>query len=332
MNADNQTAIREEAKRVLETESKALAGLSDMVDNNYVDAVDMILNCEGRIVVTGIGKAGLIGQKISATLASTGTPSLFMHAAEALHGDLGRIKKEDVVLCLSNSGTTAEIVGILTAVKRIGALMISITSNNESPLYKYSDVPLCYGKIVEVCPMGLTPTTSTTIMLAIGDALSMAVLKLRKFSREEFALFHPAGALGRDLLKVGEVMRTGDQNPIVSQEIPVADVLTVMTNTPGRPGAVSLVDDKGKLIGFYTDGDLRRNIKSATEEKDFTFFEKPISHLMTRNPKSILPDNLAGEALNILRENKIDQIPVIDENNKPIGLLDVQDLLTVRIV
>jgi len=282
--------------------------------------------------VTGIGKAGIIGQKISATLASTGTPSLFLHAAEALHGDLGRIKNDDIVLTLSNSGTTDEIIGLLGSVKKIGARLISITGNAESPLAHYSDVTICYGEVVEACPLGLTPTTSTTVMLALGDALAMVTLRQREFSREEFALFHPAGALGRKLLKVSDVMRSGNQNPVIRQDRTIMEAMTVMTNTTGRPGSVSITDHEDKLVGFYTDGDLRRNIQDAVSESNLAFFEKPISDIMTRNPKCIHLDKLAGEALSILRENKIDQIPVIDGNTQPIGLLDVQDLLTVRIV
>jgi arabinose-5-phosphate isomerase len=284
------------------------------------------------VVVTGIGKAGIIGQKISATLASTGTPSLFLHAAEALHGDLGRIKKDDMVLALSNSGATDETLGVLTSVKKIGACLIAITGIEDSALARHSDVLICYGDVVEACPLGLTPTTSTTIMLALGDALAMAILRRRNFSKEEFALYHPAGSLGRKLLKVSDVMRSGDQNPVIGMESTVLEALSVMTNTQGRPGAVSVTDQKGKLAGFYTDGDLRRNIEAAAARNDMSLFEKPISGIMTTRPKSIHRDKLAGEALRILREFKIDQIPVIDEEGKPIGLLDVQDLLTVRIV
>lgn len=331
---DEKTAreITSEARKVIETEAKALANLSDMISDSFLEAVDRILNCKGMLVITGIGKAGLIGRKISATMASTGTPSLFLHAAEALHGDLGRIKKDDIVLALSNSGTTDETLGIINTVKKINACLIALTSNAESALARYSDVTICYGDVVEACPLGLTPTTSTSVMLTLGDALAMAILKQRNFSKEEFALYHPAGALGRKLLKVGEVMRSSEQNPMIEEDKEVIQAMSVMSNTPGRPGAVSLVDETGVLTGFYTDGDLRRNIETATSQGDYSFFKKPISEFMTRDPKCIRFDNLAGEALRILRENKIDQIPVIDEDRKPIGLLDVQDLLTVRIV
>jgi len=322
----------QEARRVIRAEAEAVARLADSIGPEFTAAVDRILGCAGMVVVTGIGKAGIIGRKISATLASTGTPSLFLHAAEALHGDLGRIKKDDVVLALSNSGTTDETVGVISAVKKIGACLVSITGRADSALAKHSDVTLCYGEVVEACPMGLTPTTSTTVMLAMGDALAMAVLGRREFTKEEFALFHPAGALGRELLKVTDVMRAGEQNPVISMEGTVIQAMSVMTNTPGRPGAVSIVDKEGRLAGFYTDGDLRRNIEAAVARGDMSFFEKPIAEIMTRNPKHIHEDKLAGEALRILRENKIDQVPVIDEDGRPVGLLDVQDLLAVRIV
>jgi arabinose-5-phosphate isomerase len=332
MGEIKRTGIAGHGKEVLETEAQALLGLCGMINEAFTEAVEKILACTGKVVVTGIGKAGIIGQKISATLASTGTPSLFLHAAEALHGDLGRIKADDLVLGLSNSGTTDEIVGVLSSVKKIGAGLIAITGDGESALARYADVTLCYGEVVEACPLGLTPTTSTTVMLALGDALAMATLRQRKFSKEEFALFHPAGTLGRKLVKVSDVMRRNEQNPVIRNNQNVIEATSVMTNTPGRPGAVSVTDEAGKLAGFYTDGDLRRNIESAAARNDWSFFQRPISEIMTTKPKHIHYDKLAGEALRILRENKIDQIPVIDDDSKPIGLLDVQDLLTVRIV
>jgi arabinose-5-phosphate isomerase len=332
MDGKETNRIAGDGKHVLETEAQALLGLCDIINKDFTDAVTRILSCSGRVVVTGIGKAGIIGQKISATLASTGTPSLFLHAAEALHGDLGRIKSDDIVLALSNSGTTDEIMGVLSSVKKIGACLIAITGNGESALARYSDVAICYGDVVEACPLGLTPTTSTTTMIALGDAIAMATLRQRNFSKEEFALFHPAGALGRKLLKVTDVMRSDEQDPVIHQDQTIIQAMSVMTNTPGRPGAVSITDDTGKLAGFYTDGDLRRNIEAAVAKSDWSFFEKPISDIMTTRPKCIHLDKLAGEALRILRENKIDQIPVIDDDSKPIGLLDVQDLLAVRIV
>lgn len=324
--------LAKEVRDALETEARALAALGEEAAESVARAAVEILACDGRVVITGMGKAGIIGQKISATLASTGTPSLFLHAAEALHGDLGRVKQEDLVLALSNSGTTAEVVGLLGPIKKIGARLICITGIVESDLARYSDVAICYGRVAEAGPLGLAPTTSTTLMLALGDALAMAVLSQRNFSNEEFALYHPAGNLGRTLLKVSEVMRAAEQNPVVGQDQTVVDAMSVMTHTPGRPGAVSVVDGDGKVVGFYTDGDLRRGIKDALAGKDFAFLESPIAAVMTRDPVSIGPECLAGEALRILREKQIDQIPVVDKDKKPIGLVDVQDLLAVRIV
>lgn len=324
--------LAREVKLALDAEAEALAAVGSEAAESVARASKKILDCPGRVVVTGMGKAGIIGQKISATLASTGTASLFIHAAEALHGDLGRVRKEDLVLALSNSGTTSEVVGLLAPVKKIGAGMICITGNGNSELARYSDVAICYGRVDEAGPLGLAPTTSTTLMLALGDALAMAVLSQRQFSTEEFALYHPAGNLGRRLLKTHEVMRSGDRNPVMKQDLSVEAAMEVMTNTAGRPGAVSVVDGGGAIVGFYTDGDLRRNFKTAMESKDFSFLEQPVSAVMTKNPVSIGTDSLASEALRILREKKIDQVPVVNEKNQPVGLLDVQDLLTVGIV
>jgi arabinose-5-phosphate isomerase len=328
----NGDLLLKEVQRVLEIEAQALSALGSEAGESVARAARKILECEGRAVVTGMGKAGIIGRKISATLASTGTPSLFLHAAEALHGDLGRVKREDLILALSNSGTTAEVVGLLGPIKKIGAALICITGNGDSELARYSDIAICFGKVIEAGPMGLAPTTSTTLMLVLGDALAMAVLSQRGMSKEEFALFHPAGNLGRRLLKAREVMRAGEQNPVMSESQSVVDAMAAMTHTPGRPGSVSIVDANGKLVGFYTDGDLRRNIEAALAGGDFTFLESPVAEVMTREPLYIETDCLAGEALRILREKKIDQLPVVDVERRPVGLLDVQDLLTVRIV
>jgi arabinose-5-phosphate isomerase len=332
MTDSNFDDLTREVARFLATEAEALKALGTEAGEAVARAAQKILACRGRIVVTGMGKAGIIGQKISATLASTGTPSLFLHAAEALHGDLGRVKGDDIVLALSNSGGTAEVVGLLGPIKKIGAGLLCITGNPASELARYSDEAICYGNVIEAGPLGLAPTTSTTVMLILGDALAMAVLSQRKFSKEEFALFHPAGALGRRLIKVHEVMRAGEQNPVIGAGQTVVAAMKAMTHTPGRPGAVSVVDDDGRIVGFYSDGDLRRGIENSLAGGDFAFLESPISAVMTRDPIAIGIDQLAGEAMRILREKKIDQIPVVDDQNRPVGLLDVQDLLTVRIV
>jgi arabinose-5-phosphate isomerase len=313
-------------RKVIALEARTLEGLANRVDEGFQRAVDLVSNCKGRVVVTGIGKAGIVGQKISATLASTGTPSYWLHPSEARHGDLGRVVKEDVVLAMSNSGET-EVSALLPFVKKIGARVIAITGNRESTLARYSDVVLDIGQIEEPCPLGLAPSASSTAMLALGDALALTVLKRRNFSKEEYAFYHPGGELGRKLLTVEMVMRSGQANPVVKENCRVTEALKVMTHTQGRPGAVSVVDGKGRLTGFFTDGDLRRHLESASGGQDF--LKGTIKEVMTRNPKVIRKDSLAAEAYNLLKVNKIDQLPVVDEKGVAVGILDVQDLLEV---
>ncbi len=310
-------------RKVIALEAQALESLVDRVNEDFQRAVDLIFHCKGRVVVTGIGKAGIIGQKISATLASTGTPSYWLHPSEARHGDLGRVVKEDVVLTLSNSGET-EVAVLLPFLKKIGAGVIAITGNRESSLARYSDVVLDIGQIEEPCPLGLAPSASSTAMLALGDALALTVLKKRNFSKEEYAFYHPGGELGRKLLTVEMVMRSGQANPVVKEDCQMMEAIRVMTHTQGRPGAVSVVDDNGRLTGFFTDGDLRRRLEQGQD-----FLKGTVKPVMTRNPKIVLKDSLAAEAYNLLKVNKIDQLPVVDEKGIPVGIMDVQDLLEV---
>ncbi|MEE9260930.1 MAG: KpsF/GutQ family sugar-phosphate isomerase [Candidatus Scalindua sediminis] len=311
----------EYGKKVIDMEADAVKNLIQHIDDNFEKAIDLIIKCNGRIVVTGIGKAGIIGQKISATLASTGTPSYWMHSFEARHGDLGRVVAEDVVLALSNSGET-EVAQLIPFLKKIGAKIIAITGNDKSRLAKYSDIVLYIGNIDEACPLGLAPTASSTAMLALGDALALTVLKKRNLSKEEYVFFHPGGEIGRKLLTVDVIMRKDEENPITNEDTIVADALKIMTSTKGRPGAVSVLDSNKKLVGFFTDGDLRRNL-----QKDTSFLKKAIKDVMTKKSKFIKTGCLASEAYKILRENKIDQISVVDDNNVPVGMVDVQDLL-----
>ncbi|MEE8190949.1 MAG: KpsF/GutQ family sugar-phosphate isomerase [Candidatus Scalindua sediminis] len=311
----------EYGKKVIDMEADAVKNLIQHIDDNFEKAIDLIIKCNGRIVVTGIGKAGIIGQKISATLASTGTPSYWMHSFEARHGDLGRVVAEDVVLALSNSGET-EVAQLIPFLKKIGAKIIAITGNDKSRLAKYSDIVLYIGNIDEACPLGLAPTASSTAMLALGDALALTVLKKRNLSKEEYVFFHPGGEIGRKLLTVDVIMRKDEENPITNEDTIVADALKIMTSTKGRPGAVSVLDSNKKLVGFFTDGDLRRNL-----QKDTSFLKKAIKDVMTKKSKFIKTGRLASEAYKILRENKIDQISVVDDNNVPVGMVDVQDLL-----
>jgi arabinose-5-phosphate isomerase len=314
------------AKQVLKIEADAINRLISRLDENFLKALDMLYKSKGRIVVTGMGKAGIIGQKISSTLSSTGTPSLWLHSAEASHGDLGRVTKDDCILALSNSGETEELKHFLPIVKKIGAKLIAITGNKKSTLAKFSDVVLDAGVEREACPLGLAPTASTTVMLALGDALAVCLLEMKGFKEKDFALYHPGGLLGkRLLLTVGDIMRTGKNNPIVKEGISVSKVL--FTITQARAGAAIVVDKYGKLIGIFTDGDLRRHVGKTSN-----LLNRRIQEVMTKNPLVINKQCLAVEALRILKEKKIDELPVVDENKRPVGLLDVQDLLKAGIV
>ncbi len=315
----------EDARGVIEGEGRAVAGLLAQLDDRFVAAVDAMLGCKGRVVVTGLGKSGLVGQKISATLASTGTPSLFLHAAEALHGDLGRITPDDVVLALSNSGNSDEVVRLVKPLKALGVPLIAMTSGAQSLLARHADILLHIGDVAEACPMGLVPTASTTAMMVLGDALAIALFNRRGFGREEYARFHPGGELGRKLLEVREVMRKGLENPVVAADASLRDAVRVMTETPGRPGAVSIVDAAGTLVGFFTDGDLRRMVLHGGIDE-----HAGIAALMHKSPKRVRADALVAEATRLLREHHIDQLPVVDEADRPVGLIDVQDLLTTR--
>lgn len=314
----------EYAREVFQQEITALEAVRDQLGPAIEQAVEMIFNCPGRVIVTGVGKAGIVGRKISATLASTGTPSYWMHAVEARHGDLGRVQPNDVVLALSNSGET-EVVQLLPALKKLNARIIAITGNGQSTLARYSDVVLDIGRIQEACPLGLAPTCSTTAMVVMGDALALTVFRMRNWQPEDYAFYHPGGELGRRLIKVREVMRSGESNPVAHCGVTVLEALEVMSG-PRSPGAVSLVDDEGKLIGFFTDGDLRRKLLDGPAD----LINRPVSDVMTHGPKVIGEDELAAEAYRMLREYRIDQIPVVDADGRPVGVLDVQDWLDIE--
>ncbi len=313
-------------REVLRLESEALASAQNRLGPAFDEACRMVLNCTGRVVVTGMGKAGLVGGKISATLASTGTSSLFLHPGEALHGDLGRVRPEDLILALSKSGATPELVRLVPAARAIGAPILAICSSAESPLGKEADVALELGEAPEACPLGLAPTVSTTLMLALGDALAMAVLEGRNFTREEFAAFHPAGSLGKSLMRVGEIMRKGEELPLLSPESTLADTLTVMTETPGRPGAAVVANLDGTRAGIFTDGDLRRLAQAGSIP-----VESPVREHMATEPQVVGDEQLVGEVLGLFRETHVDQIPVVDAEGRVVGLVDVQDLLEVRL-
>ena len=313
------------ARSVLEAEAQAILGLMGRLDTPFLRALELVRDCAGQTVVTGIGKAGLIGQKLSATLASTGIRSVFLHPTEAAHGDLGRVRGGDVILALSNSGTTEELVRLLPSFKRMGAPVIALTGDAESPLARGADVVLDIGRIEEACPMGLVPTASTAALHALGDALTMAVLRARPFSSAEYALLHPAGKIGRSVMRVSELMRSGSANPLVRDSAKLSEAVVVMTNTPGRPGATNVVDRHGKLVGIFTDGDLRRLV-----EQGHTDFERPLREVMGKRPRCVGPEVLVLEATRLMREARVDQLPVVDAEGKAVGLLDVQDLLAAR--
>lgn len=314
------------AKKVLKIERDALSDLIKRIDSDFENAVNAIYNIKGRVIVTGMGKPGFIAQKISATLSSTGTPSLYLHPAEALHGDLGRVTKDDLVLALSNSGETEEIVKFLPIVKKIGAKLVAMVGNTKSTLAKNADHIINTFVRREACSLGLAPTTSTTAMLAMGDALAVALLDKKGFQEKDFAFFHPGGILGKRLiLKVGDIMRKGHDNPIVKENLAVKKVLLAITKA--RAGSASVINSKGKLTGIFTDGDLRRHIESKPD-----LINKKVKDVMTKNPITIKKERLAAEAFDILRSKKIDEIPVVDDKKRPIGLVDVQDLLKAGLV
>ncbi len=318
--------IIKRAKEVFRLEAEAVRALANKLDHNFVQAVEVISGCKGRVVVSGMGKAGIIGQKISATLASLGSPSIWLHSAEAAHGDLGRVTKDDIVIALSNSGETEETKNLIPLLKKIGVKIIAITGNKNSNLAKHSNLVLDVSVRKEACTLGLAPTSSTTAMLAMGDALAVCVVEKKGFKEKDFALFHPGGALGKKLLlRVEDIMRKGKNSPVVNEDAIVKDVLYAITEA--RAGSASVVNKSGKLTGIFTDGDLRRHL-----ERDANLSQRKVKEVMTKNPVTILPQKLAVEALRILEERKIDELPVVDKEGRSIGLLDVQDVLRAGLV
>ena len=299
------------------------------IDEHFKAAVEMILACPGRTVITGMGKSGIIGRKMAATLASTGTPSFYLHPAEGIHGDLGMVTEGDVVIALSNSGETGEVLHILPSLRRIGAKLIAMVGNPNSTLAKNSDIVLNVGVTREACPLGLAPTSSTTAALAYGDALALALLSKRKFTASQFAVFHPGGSLGRKLLlTVEDIMHSGTENPLVKADISVQDALFVITDK--GLGAVSVVDDDNKMLGVLTDGDIRRGLSKGVD-----FLKRPVTELMTASPKTITKEKLAAQALHIMESNRpkpITVLPVVDAENHVIGLLHMTDLVRQGVV
>ena len=317
------------AQDVLRMEAEAVLELVPRIDANFAAAVEMILQCPGRTVITGMGKSGIIGRKMAATLASTGTPSFYLHPAEGIHGDLGMVTAGDVVIALSNSGETGEVLNILPSLRRIGAKIIAMVGNDTSTLAKNADVVLNVGVSKEACPLGLAPTSSTTAALAYGDALALALLQRHHFTASQFAIFHPGGSLGRRLLlTVGDIMHSGEENPVVVGETTVQEALFVITDK--GLGAVSVIDANGVMQGVLTDGDIRRGLSKGVD-----FLQRPVTELMTKQPKTITKDKLAAQALHIMESNHpkpITVLPVIDADNKVIGLLHMTDLVRQGVV
>lgn len=319
----------EYARQVINAEAKGVAKMAELVDKAFAKAAELIYNCKGAVIVTGIGKAGIVGRKISATLASTGTPSHFLHPAEAVHGDLGRLRKGDVVLVLSYGGETDEVIRLINIVKQLEVKLVAITANRDSRLAAHSDIVLCMGELDEACPFGVAPSVSTTCMLAIGDALALIVMKARDFSIEDYARFHPAGSLGAKLITVEQSMmfKAGEKLPIAK----ITDTVRQLLEKNGdvkRHGAVMVVDSKGKLAGIVTDADLRRLMAQGGVK----VFEYTVKDIMTANCKRIKASALAAEAMAIFHKHRIDDLPVVDEQEKPIGLIDVQDIVAIKIV
>ncbi len=312
--------------RTIELEMDAVNSLLNHLDERFSRACELMLNCRGRIIVTGMGKSGHIGRKIAATLASTGTPSFFVHPGEASHGDLGMFTSEDVVLALSNSGETAEVVTILPLIKRMKAPLISITAKPESTLSQAGDVSLHIPVDREACPLGLAPTSSTTAQLVLGDALAIALLEARGFSAEDFAFSHPGGALGRRLLLlVDDIMHTGSEVPSVDIDTSIRDALLEVTQK--RLGMTAVTDTSGALVGIFTDGDLRRTLDQEVDLK-----QTPINRVMTADCTTINAGILAAEALQIMQSRKINALIVVDENKRPVGALNMHDMLKAGVI
>ena len=323
------TVIKEKAVETLEIEAAAVKRLTERIDEEFVAAVNCILACKARVIVTGMGKSGHVGRKIAATLASTGTPSFFLHPAEAFHGDLGMVTEQDVVIAISNSGESSEIVNILPIIRRIGATIIAMSGRRTSQLGQFADYFIDISVEREACPLGLAPTASTTATLAMGDAIAMALMSCRNFTSQDFALFHPGGALGRRLLlTVRNVMHTDGDNPLIHKGKTAKDALFVMTDK--GLGAASVIDDDGKFLGLITDGIIRRALA-----KDNDFLDEPVESIMFTSPLTISPEKMAAQALHVMEQHKpnpVTVLPVIDNENRPIGMVHLTDLLRQGVV
>ena len=309
------------AKEVLRIEALAISRLRSRIGKNFETVVQWMADCKGRVILTGMGKPGFIARKIAATMASTGTPAFFLHPAEAVHGDFGIVTSRDLVIAISQSGESEEVVRLLPLMKKKGVKLVALTSVPGSSLGKNADIVLDLGVRREACPLNLAPSASTTASLAMGDALALSLLKKKGFRSEDFAELHPGGSLGRRLLKVGEIMRTGKANPLVGVKTTVRQALLKITAS--RAGSCTIVDQHGKLVGVFTDGDLRRHLKSQGEK----ILSRPVVQLATLKAHYIQKERLAEEAFHIMESLRIDELPVVDKARRVVGLLDVQDLM-----
>jgi len=315
-----------QARQVLINEATAVKNLAEEIDGNFSEFLTGIYLSEGRIILTGVGKSGLIARKIAATFSSTGTPAYFVHAGEALHGDLGMVTGEDIIITISNSGETEEIIKLIPSIKRIGARLYLITSNLDSTLAEQADSVISTGVTGEACHLDLAPTTSTTASLALGDALAVSLAGLNGLTEEDFALYHPAGSLGRKLLTtVADVLKIRDQNPKIKAEASVQQALFTMTES--RMGSTAVINQAGRLIGIVTDGDIRRAVKSQNKD----LLNARVSEIMTADPETIGEEKLAAEALKLMEQKEINHLPIIDDNDSPLGMVNFQDLLRAKV-
>ena len=313
------------ARKVLETEAAAILSLVDRLDERFERAVRLLLDCRGRVIVTGMGKSGIICHKIAATLSSTGTSAIFLHPAEAIHGDLGILRSDDVVLALSQSGETDELISLLEAIKRLGVTLITMTGVPSSTLGKAADVTLDCHVAEEACPLKLVPTASTTAALALGDALAMTLLVAKGFRQEDFAILHPGGRLGKQLMRAEQLMHGGDDAPIVRTDAVMRDVIYEISRQ--KLGMACVIDDRDRLVGIITDGDLRRHMMGAT-----MLLDRRAGDVMTRDPITVRRDTLAAEALHILEQRKITAVVVVDEEQKVVGVVHLHDLWHTGII
>ena len=320
--------LRRFAREVIEAEAAAVAAMAAAVGDGFGRAVRLLVDCPGAAVVTGIGKAGHVARKVSATLASTGTPSHFLSPADALHGDLGSVRDGDVLVAFSASGESEEIVRILSVIKGLGNRVVAVTASEETSLGRHGDAVIPIGQVGEACALGLAPSCSTTAMLAVGDALALTISRAKKFTADDFARFHPAGALGRRLLKVGECMtfRLGENLPTADAGQTVAEALAAVSAIRRRPGAICVLGEGEELLGVFSDGDLRRLLTDRPAA-----LHGPIGEVMTATPKTVGEDDLAAEALATMRRHRIDELPVLAEGGRCVGLIDVQDLMLLRL-